>query len=962
MKDVWGHSGSMDQSLSELEIRHRTLAREAAVEGIVLLKNEGVLPLSTASAIALLGSGAEKTIKGGIGSGDVNNRENISIYQGMKEAGVTITSEDWLEDYEERYKNARNVWKEKILEDAKHVDNPFDAYASNPFILPEGRAVEAKDIADAKAAVYVLSRISGEGKDRRRVKGDYYLSEREAADLFFLNEKKIPVILLLNAGGPIELTDILENTENIKAILNISQPGQESGYAVADILLGNCVPSAKLTTTWARRYEDCPFAEDYSYLNGNLDTEEYKEGIFVGYRYFDSFGKKPLFPFGFGLSYTEFKIEFKGIETSEKELAVEMKVTNIGDTYAGKEVVQIYASLPQTEVKKEYRRLVGYAKTKLLQPGEAETLKITVGQKELAYFSEEKHQWIVEKGIYGIWTGNSSVSLEYSSTVKVEQSVSLEDTCVLENTAEIEEELWKTYECRKTTADNSHCIIFTPHPEEKKIYRSAYATEQMAEDLIPLLYGNIAETTSTLGAAGIRVPGTAGETTEGLLDKYGISSLIMADGPAGIRLQQHYEVDRATDTVYGIGVLGALENGFLVDREEHEGADQYYQYCTAFPVGTVMAQTWNRDLMQRFGEAVALEMEAFHVNLWLAPGLNIQRNPLCGRNFEYYSEDPFLSGTLAASVTKGVQCHKGCGVTIKHFACNNQEDNRMGVDVKISERTLREIYLRGFEIAVKEGQPTAIMSSYNLVNGVHAANSKDLCTRIARKEWGFDGVIMSDWNTTVPEDGSVAWKCAAAGNDIIMPGNTEDAESIRKAYRNGDLTEEEIRSCAGRILELISQLAYFRTSSGCHSKNFSKLLTSCFAFFFLGIHFFVSKVDIIVKREDRIICNHKSDACLDRECHTAVPGKRGEGIKEILFKLLHLCLIVVWYHTYKFISAIAHGDRIGRAVLPDDRCDAADCKISHIMSESVVDIFQMIGINKHDSDRFFTFHILIKHR
>ena len=806
MKDVWGHSGSMDQSLSELEIRHRTLAREAAVEGIVLLKNEGVLPLSTASAIALLGSGAEKTIKGGIGSGDVNNRENISIYQGMKEAGVTITSEDWLEDYEERYKNARNVWKEKILEDAKHVDNPFDAYASNPFILPEGRAVAAKDIADAKAAVYVLSRISGEGKDRRRVKGDYYLSEREAADLFFLNEKKIPVILLLNAGGPIELTDILENTENIKAILNISQPGQESGYAVADILLGNCVPSAKLTATWARRYEDCPFAED-CYLNGNLDTEEYKEGIFVGYRYFDSFGKKPLFPFGFGLSYTEFKIEFKGIETSEKELAVEMKVTNIGDTYAGKEVVQIYASLPQTEVKKEYRRLVGYAKTKLLQPGEAETLRITVGQKELAYFSEEKHQWIVEKGTYGIWTGNSSASLEYSSTVKVEQSVSLEDTCVLENTAEIEEELWKTYECRKTTADNSHCIVFTPHPEEKKIYRSAYATEQVAEDLLPLLYGNIAETTSTLGAAGIRVPGTAGETTEGLLDKYGIPSLIMADGPAGIRLQQHYEVDRATDTVYGIGVLGALENGFLVDREEHEGADQYYQYCTAFPVGTVMAQTWNRDLMQRFGEAVALEMEAFHVNLWLAPGLNIQRNPLCGRNFEYYSEDPFLSGTLAASVTKGVQSHKGCGVTIKHFACNNQEDNRMGVDVKISERTLREIYLRGFEIAVKEGQPTAIMSSYNLVNGVHAANSKDLCTRIARTEWGFDGVIMSDWNTTVPEDGSVAWKCAAAGNDIIMPGNAEDAESIRNAYRNGDLTEEEIRSCAGRILELISQLA-----------------------------------------------------------------------------------------------------------------------------------------------------------
>lgn len=806
-KDAWGHSGSLDQKPSELELRHRNLAREAAEEGIVLLKNEGLLPLNKNMAVALLGCGAEKTIKGGIGSGDVNNRENISIYQGMKEAGVTITSEEWISDYQERYSNARNIWKEKILEDAKHVDNPFDAYACNPFILPEGRAVTDQDIDGAEAAVYVLSRISGEGKDRRRVKGDYYLSEREEADLVFLSEKKVPVVLLLNAGGPVELTDILEHTENIKAILNISQPGQESGYAVTDILLGNCVPSAKLTATWARRYEDCPYAEDYSYLNGNLDTEEYKEGIFVGYRYFNSFGKKPLFPFGFGLSYTEFEIAFEGIVTAERTFDVTVKVTNTGKTYAGKEVVQIYATLPQTEVKKEYHRLVGYAKTKLLEPGESETLKITVSQKELAYFSEEKHQWIVEKGIYGIWVGNSSDALTHSISVKVEESVALESTCVLENTAEVEEDLWNIYNRGPEEADGTEkTVIFVPHPEEKKEYKTSYAVQQPVEDLMPLLYGNIAETTSTLGAAGIRVPGTAGETTEGLLDKYGVPSLIMADGPAGIRLQQHYEVDRKTDTVYGIGVLGALENGFLVDREEHEGADQYYQYCTAFPVGTVMAQTWNQELMQRFGEAVALEMEAFHINLWLAPGLNIHRNPLCGRNFEYYSEDPFLSGTMAAAVTKGVQSRKGCGVTIKHFACNNQEDNRMGVDVKISERALREIYLRGFEIAVKEGEPVAIMSSYNLLNGVHAANNKDLCTRISREEWGFDGVIMSDWNTTVPEDGSIAWKCAAAGNDIIMPGNTEDAESIREAYRNGDLTEEEIRSCTGRILALIEKL------------------------------------------------------------------------------------------------------------------------------------------------------------
>ena len=421
MKDVWGHSGSMDQSLSELEIRHRTLAREAAVEGIVLLKNEGVLPLSTASAIALLGSGAEKTIKGGIGSGDVNNRENISIYQGMKEAGVTITSEDWLEDYEERYKNARNVWKEKILEDAKHVDNPFDAYASNPFILPEGRAVEVKDIADAKAAVYVLSRISGEGKDRRRVKGDYYLSEREAADLFFLNEKKIPVILLLNAGGPIELTDILENTENIKAILNISQPGQESGYAVADILLGNCVPSAKLTTTWARRYEDCPFAEDYSYLNGNLDTEEYKEGIFVGYRYFDSFGKKPLFPFGFGLSYTTFEITEYSVEqekiTDCEKTVLRGKIKNTGNR-KGAQVVQLYVKNPRAWKARPARELRDFQKI-ILEAGEEKEFVFSISRELFELYDERVDERTVPQGMYGLELGFSVQDIRASQKIEV---------------------------------------------------------------------------------------------------------------------------------------------------------------------------------------------------------------------------------------------------------------------------------------------------------------------------------------------------------------------------------------------------------------------------------------------------------------------------------------------------------------------------------------------------------------
>ena len=807
------HSGTLNPEISVCEKKHSSFAEKAAEEGIVLLKNENILPISLSASVALLGIGADKTVKGGIGSGDVNNRQNITIYEGMEESGIRITSRDWLDDYEHRYQKARLIWKEKILEEAKHVNNPFDAYASNPFIMPEGRPVSEMDIQEAEIVVYVISRISGEGKDRRLEKGDYYLSEREEKDILFLNSRSVPIVLLINAGGPVELTDILEKAQWIKGILNISQLGQEGGNAVADILFGEFTPSGKLTTTWTKRYDDCPAAEEFGYLNGNLETEEYAEGIYVGYRYFDSFGIEPLFSFGYGLSYTEFDIRLCGINTASKGVTVTVEVENTGTTYSGKEVVQIYASLPQDGSRKEFRRLVGYEKTEELKPGEKEMLNIVLPAKAFASFLEEQQEWRIQAGAYGIWIGNSLSEAKLSAGVKVSADVMMEKTKKLEDHSEVveikdcAEELCRRAEEWTALLEELPNVSFEPEAEEKKVCRFSEETEIPVEDLIPLLYGNMSEIRSTLGASGIKVPGTAGETSEALFDQYGIPSLIMADGPAGIRLQQTYEVDREKDTVYGTGVLGSLENGYLVGRKDHEGAERYYQYCTAFPVGTALAQSWNKKLMEQFGRKVAAEMEEFHINLWLAPGLNIHRNPLCGRNFEYYSEDPFLSGTLAAAVTRGVQSRPGCGVTIKHFACNNQEDNRMGVDAHVSERTLREIYLRGFEIAVKEGAPTAIMSSYNLINGVHAANSKDLCTRIAREEWGFDGVIMSDWNTTVPEDGSIPWVCVAAGNDIIMPGNPDDDKNIRDAYKEGKLTEKEIRLCADRILKLIRRLS-----------------------------------------------------------------------------------------------------------------------------------------------------------
>ena len=802
------YSGTRTREPSPRELEHGRLARRAAAGGIVLLKNTGTLPLDLSAPVALFGSGASRTVKGGIGSGDVNNRANVSICQGLKDAGLRLTSENWLEDYEARYHAARAAWKQKVLEAARWVENPFDAYAANPFVLPQGRPIVLQDVQGAAAAIYVLSRIAGEGKDRRLEKGDYYLSDGEWNDLRTLDRLGLPIVLLINAGGPVELTDLLDGAVHIEAVLQLSQLGQEGGHAVADVLLGKTTPEGKLTATWARRYTDYPCAESFSYLDGDLEKAVYREGIYVGYRYFDSFGVQPLFPFGYGLSYTDFSLRFAGLRVGADAIEVDVEVENAGICFSGREVAQVYISCPQNGGAKELRRLAGFAKTRLLAPEQCQTLTICIPQKQLATFAAQKQGWVVEQGLYGVWVGNSSAAVTLCAQIRVDADTVIEQTHPICPLHQPLDELGAADAAQKEAAHPAGLPVygFCPRPEPRPECPPAPLAEGPVEELIPLLYGNITKGTSTLGSAGVRVPGSAGESTEELEASRGVPSLIMADGPAGLRLRQSYQVDRASGRVYGVGVLGSLENGYLETPPQHDNADTYYQFCTAFPVGTALAQTWDTALMEEFGRAVAREMEEFGVDLWLAPGMNIQRNPLCGRNFEYYAEDPLLSGVLAAAVTRGVQHSGRCGVTVKHFACNNQEDNRMGVDVRISQRALREIYLRGFEIAVKTAAPAAIMSSYNRINGVYASNSRDLCTVLAREEWGFDGVIMSDWNTTVPADGSIPWQCAAAGNDIIMPGNPDDDASIRSAYAAGRLTEQDIRACAGRVIALAARL------------------------------------------------------------------------------------------------------------------------------------------------------------
>lgn len=747
MEQPFTHSGTRDPAPSPREQENAALARQAAAAGIVLLKNRGVLPLNPGAPVALFGAGAGRTVKGGTGSGDVNNRASVSIWQDLK---------------------------------------------------------------GAKAALYVISRIAGEGKDRRLEPGDYYLSDAERADLQTLDESGLPVVLLLNAGGPVELTGLLDGMQHLDAILQLSQLGQ----AVADVLLGRAVPEGKLTATWARRYDDIPCARAFGSLKGDVSQDTYRDGVYVGYRYFDSFGVRPLFAFGFGLSYTTFALRAAGLDVQPGHLAVQVEVANTGARFAGREVAQVYLSAPQGELPRERRRLAGFAKTRRLAPGETQTLTLEIPQKQLAAFHPEQNAWVVDAGLYGVWVGNSSDALRLCAMLEVDAAVTLERTHPICPPQHPIGELGAAPGAQDREADQWRQKVeydlpvykFVPVAPAAPAPAAPLLAEGDLDSLVPLLYGNITAGASTLGSAGIRVPGSAGETSEALEASRQIPSLIMADGPAGLRLRQCYQADRATGEVYGAGVLGSLENGFLEAPPRHESADTYYQFCTAFPVGTALAQSWDPDLLAQVGRAVSREMDEFHVDLWLAPGMNIQRNPLCGRNFEYYSEDPLLTGTLAAAITAGVQESGRHGVTLKHFACNNQEDNRMAVDARVSKRALREIYLRGFEIAVKAAAPAAVMSAYNCINGVHAANSRDLCTVVLRQEWGFAGLVMSDWNTTVPQDGSTPWRCAWAGNDVIMPGNPHDDADIRAALADGRLPETAARQSAARLIALASAL------------------------------------------------------------------------------------------------------------------------------------------------------------
>ena len=641
---------------------------------------------------------------------------------------------------------------------------------------------------------------------------------------------------MINVGGQFDL-NFLHEIPNINAVIFMGQLGTMGGQAVADIVCGKHTPSGKLTDTWAKHYRDYPASDDYSYLNGNLDEEYYREGIYVGYRYFDTFHVAPRYPFGYGLSYTEFEMHLAGMRLERTTVEISVDVKNKGEVYSGKEVVQIYVSCPDGELKKEAQRLTSFAKTKNLKPGEEERTVLQFDLRDLTSYREKDAATVLEPGEYVVRVGNSSRNTRVCGILKLETEIITEKhSHICKAPLRVTELEWQeekellhaTGDCRQNWGRTCEIIIddvekiqsfqiepgIIPETDHKYGPVEIYSSEETDRILESLTLRDMAELVVGGGMSGHRffeAPGAAGVTTGNLTAK-GIPNVVMADGPAGLRLHKISSVS-ITGKVKGvepnISFMKYLpEPVKKVMLGNPNSKNLLYQFTTAFPVGISLASSWNLQLAEEVGNAVGKEMEAYGVTYWLAPGMNIHRNPLCGRNFEYFSEDPLLTGKFAAAITKGVQKNRGCYVTLKHYCCNNQEDNRNKTNANVNERALREIYLKGFEIAVKESHPGAVMSSYNKVNGKYVNNSYRLLTQVLRNEWGFDGFVMTDWFATGRKYGDPA-HAIASGNDLIMPGSSGTVDDIVKAVSKGIILEEDVKRSAANVLKgIISSRIY----------------------------------------------------------------------------------------------------------------------------------------------------------
>ena len=808
--------------LFDYEKEHIGLLRDSLAECTLFLRQNGAFPLEAPGRIAAYGNGVRHTVKGGTGSGEVNSRYSVNVEQGLKGAGFTITTGRWLDAFDQVEQDAQKAFVKEIKERAKkkHTMAILEGMGA---VMPQPEYDLPLD-GEGDTAIYVLSRISGEGNDREPIPGDIRLTDSEAKTILALDAKYEKFMLVLNVGGVVDLTPVKE----VSNILVLSQLGVETGSVLADILLGRANPSGKLTTTWASWEDYCREGEF-----GDINDTRYKEGIYVGYRYFDTVGKKPLFPFGYGLSYTSFDIAVTGAAAEGDTIRIKAAVSNTG-ARAGREVVQVYVSAPAGRLDKPYQDLAAFSKTDLLEPGASQELTISFSLRDCASYDAQKESYVLEAGSYVVRVGDSSDHTQPAALVDLdgEAVVTKARNCL----GETDFEDWKPSGSETAAAEELSDItrisvaaadietVTVSYDQEREI--DPRVKDLTVEELAYLNVGAFnpkAGALSVIGNAATNVAGAAGETT-GILKEKGFPVLVMSDGPAGLRLAKEFYRDEKG--AHGIGSSMVPESflpflpapaRFIMNLiggsgKPKKGQKVEYQYATAIPIGTAIAQSFNLPLAESYGSIVGDEMERFGVHLWLAPALNIHRDIRCGRNFEYYSEDPLISGKTAAAITRGVQRHPGCGTTIKHYAANNQEKNRYCNNSIVSERAMREIYLKGFGICARESQPHALMTSYNLLNGVHTSEHRGLIEDILRCEYGFKGIVMTDWIVDMAQDKQslhrmpIAAEIAKAGGDLVMPGSKGDFDSIVKAAKSGELELRQLQINATRVLRKAEEL------------------------------------------------------------------------------------------------------------------------------------------------------------
>ncbi len=779
---------------------HIGLSKEAAKEGMVLLKNRGdILPLKKGTRVALFGKATFDYVKGGGGSGDVTVAYIRNLYEGLKMQKDVVSIFEPLCDY----------YRKDV--ERQYAQGSVPGMTIEPEV-PRELLDEAKAYADT--AVISICRFSGEGWDRKSIvdtdnknmgegeldmavrsskifaNGDFCLSAEEAAMVETVKKNFPRVVVVMNVGGMVD-TSWFVREDAIGAVLMAWQGGMEGGLAAAELLVGKGNPSGKLSDTFAQTLEDYPSTGDF---HESRDYVNYTEDIYVGYRYFETVpgaDQKVNYPFGFGLSYTTFQTDVLSAEEKEGQVRIQVEITNTGSR-DGKEVVQVYFEAPQGRLGKPKRQLIAFAKTRSLRPGESQRLYLSFEIRDMASYDDtgkvQRAAYVLEKGDYFFHVGTSvrdTVRLDYVYQVK-------EDTV----TEQLESRLTPSKLPRRMLSDGSYEEV----PQREGNDPNANELERMPEDMmegyVPAvrprdryqlwrepykkgahIFKEVAEgkltpeeflaqltdeeTAQLLG--GQPNTGVANTFGYGNLPEYGVPSVMTADGPAGLRI--------------------APECGVTT---------------TCWPCSTLLACSWNPEIVEAVGLAGGAEVKENNIAVWLTPAVNIHRSPLCGRNFEYYSEDPYLAGKLASAMVRGIQANH-IGATVKHFALNNKETNRKNSDSRVSERAAREIYLKAFEIIVREAKPWSIMTSYNIINGHRASENADLLEGILRGEWGFDGCITTDWWTCGEH-----YKEVKAGNDIKM--GCGYPERLLEALEKGCLTRKEMDACALRVLKLILKI------------------------------------------------------------------------------------------------------------------------------------------------------------